>query len=420
MRFLIAAFSLFFTFPVFSFEISIGAEEAILVNAKSGKVLYEKNANTQAFPASTTKIATALYALHLCPNLDRMFTADKEALASITPQAKKQSNYRCPPYWLETDSNHVGIKRNETILFKDLLHAALIASANDACNVIAHGLSQSVPKFVEDLNSYLKMLGCHQTHFKNPHGLHHPEHVTTAYDLAIMAKEALKNRVFRKIVSTVRYTTSQTNLEFERTLSQTNSLLKNGSHFYSKAIGIKTGYTQAAGKNLVAAAQNNDRELIAVVLGYRCARSELYNDVIKLFETAFSEPKMRRTLLLKGEQKLQAKVSGISKLTRTYLAESLAYEYYPSEEPVIKVRVKWNRLVCPIARGTVVGIIQVVDESGIVLKETELCSLEEVQPRFWFVLYHFFKNHRKTTYLFSCGAILIFCLLKPRRRKKMR
>src|SRR3984957_869054 len=223
-------------------QLSVSTEEAILMNAKTGKVLFEKNGYKQAYPASTTKIATALLTLHRCrDHLDILITAERESLASISPQAKRQSDYRSPSHWIETDSTHIGIKQGEELSLNDLLHGMLIASGNDAANVIAQRLGGTIPKFMEDVNDYLKKIGCKNTHFNNPHGLHHPAHMTTAYDLAVMAREGLKDPIFKQIVSTVRYTSAQTNLEFERTFTQTNQLLKKGPFFYQKAIGVKTG-----------------------------------------------------------------------------------------------------------------------------------------------------------------------------------
>jgi serine-type D-Ala-D-Ala carboxypeptidase (penicillin-binding protein 5/6) len=401
-------------------ELSINAEAAILINAKTGKILFEKNAHQMAFPASTTKIATALVALQKSrQGLDITFTAERESVASITPEAKRQSNYRSPPYWLETDGTHVGIKRGEEIRLYDLLHMLLIASANDAANVIAQGLGSTIPKFMEETNAYLKKIGCDNTHFNNPHGLHHPEHVTTAYDLAIMAREGLRDSLFCQIVASVRYTAPQTNLALERHLVQTNQLLKKGSFYYPHATGIKTGFTQTAGKNLVASAQTEDRTLIAVALGYKGSRSELYQDVIKLFESAFNEPKMRQTFLPKGEQKIKTQVAGARNLLKTYLAKSLTYDYYPSEEVAVKVSMHWQIPPLPIAKGTQVGNIKLVDTQGIALCQIPLLALEDLKPTLISqVKTALFKKPlgRKITF----GSMAAFILLLLWRLKKSR
>ena len=243
-----------------SLDLTVNVEAAILINAKTGQVLFEKNCHKPSYPASTTKIGSALFALHKQgKDLSKLIVVERESIASISPQAKKQSNYRSPPHWLETDGTHIGIKRGEEWRLHDLLYAHLVASANDASNAIAQGVGGTIPHFVEEMNEYLKSIGCKNTHFNNPHGLHHPDHVTTAFDLSMMAREGLKNPIFRQIVSTVRYTCPQTNLEAERHLIQHNQLLKKGAHYYSKAIGVKNGFTQRAGKTLVAAAEEEGR-----------------------------------------------------------------------------------------------------------------------------------------------------------------
>jgi D-alanyl-D-alanine carboxypeptidase (penicillin-binding protein 5/6) len=414
-----------YSFPL---DISVGAEEAILMNARTGQILFEKNAQKPAYPASTTKIATALLALYkFREKLDTVFVAEKEALASITPQAKLQSHYRSPPYWLETDSTHIGIKRGEEMKLSDLLYALLVASANDAANVIAQGVGGSIPQFVDEMNAYLKHIGCKNTHFNNPSGLHHPEHVTTAYDLAVMTRKGLQDPLFRRMVASSRYTFPKTNLEYERTLIQSNRLLKQGEYQYKKALGVKTGTTQAAGKNLVAAAQDGDRILIAVALGYRSAkgepRTELYRDVTKMFETAFQEQKVQRILLPSGEQKKITRLIGRRSL-KTYLADPLVYAYYPSEEVAIKASIQWEVPPLPIAVNDRVGKIHILDEQERILHAVPLYALECVQPSLWYhCLHSLLPTHpdRKKRYfqvVFAAGCLATPLMCRRFFRKK--
>ncbi len=406
--------------PLFgdAFHFNIGAESAILINAKTGKVLFEKNGRTKSYPASTTKIATALLALHKGRDqLGRTFVADRETIASISPQAKRQSNYRSPSHWIESDSTHIGIKNGEEFRFYDLLYALLVASANDAANVIAQNLSSSIPDFMVELNDYLQKIGCHDSHYTNPHGLHHPDHVSTAYDLALMAKLALQDPLFRKVVSTPRYICPQTNLVEERTFIQGNHLLRNGSHHYSNAIGVKTGYTSAAGKNLVAAAKSDDRELIIVVLGYRGARSELYDDVIKMFESAFNEKRIRIQLLPHGEQKISAKIPGARGKVRTYLTEAIAYDSFPSEPTSVKLTATWNFPPLPIAKGSQIGTVKIIDAQGTTLKTAPLLTLQEIKPTLWHRLSHFRLGRLLA---FGGGASLLLLFFFAMRRKPSR
>lgn len=388
------------------------------MNAKTGVVLFEKNAHRQAFPASTTKIATAIYALNQCgSDLERKMTATSECIASISPQAKRQSNYRSPSFWLESDGTHIGIRAGEEFRFFDLLCAMMISSANDASNVIALNVGGTIPTFMGNVNHYLKEIGCHDTVFNNPHGLHHPQHFTTAYDLAVMAKVGLNNPIFRKIVSMSRYECPQTNLQYGRTFLQTNMLLRNGSLSYSKALGVKTGTTQAAGKNLVAAAEEDGRCLIAVALGYKGNRSELYQDVIKMFETAFQETKMRRCLIKKGITDLSTSVKGAKGQLVTHLPDGLFYDFYPAEECPVKARVIWEIPPLPIKAGAPVGKIYIIDDRGEQIKETGLYAFEDLKPSLWYrVMHPQRKGGRKL--LFLSGVSAIFLSLWKKRRKR--
>lgn len=384
MKFVLAVFLLFsLSLLAQPLQVSVHAEKAILINGKTGAILFEKEAFTPAYPASTTKIATALYALHKQQaNLAKLVTIKSEALASITPQAKRDSNYRSPPHWLETDSSHISLKKGEEITLDQLLHALLISSANDAANAIAMSTSGSVPKFMHEVNHYLRTIGCTQTEFNNPHGLHHPKHTTTAYDLALMIKAGLEHPKFREIIGKARYTCPQTNFEYERTFVQTNLLMRNGPYNYPKAIGGKTGTTQAAGKNLVAAAEEGDRLLIGVVLGCK-TRAEVYQDMLKLFETAFHETKMRRTLLPIGDTSLTRKVKGAQGKLKTVLPEGLYYDFYPAEDEPVKVQIQWNIPRLPIRKGKEVGIIRLVNEREMIVKQSPILAAGDLRRAIW-------------------------------------
>ena len=186
-------------------KFDIKGDAAILINAQTKTILFSEDAYSLHFPASTTKVATALYALQKAGDkLDMAITAEQDSVASVTQDNKRKSNYTLPTYWLEPDGMHIGIKKGETLTLRNLLEGMLIPSGNDAANVIAQGIGPSIPKLMEGLNVYLKEIGCAHTLFLSPHGLHDPKHQTTAYDLAIITAEALKNPVFCEIVAKTR------------------------------------------------------------------------------------------------------------------------------------------------------------------------------------------------------------------------
>lgn len=407
-----------------SLYFDIVSEAGLLINSETGHILFEKNKDKLLFPASITKAATALYILKKYEKrLDEKVIAKREALASITPQAKKQSNYRCPAYWLDTDGSHIGIKMGEEFALKTLLVAMLIASANDAANVMAEHLEGSIPKFMENMNRFLKELGCTKTHFCNPHGLHHPQHQTTAHDMALIAKAAMQHPQFQDIVSLTYFLCPRTNLSEERYLTQTNNLLRHGPYYYKKATGIKTGSTSQAGKTLLASAKNENRNLIAVVLSSPTTQDR-YADVTKMFEKAFAEKKIRKHLLSAGVQKMKVKIPGGKKNLRVYLREPLYYDYYPSEPRSIKGKIQWTISKLPIMKDQTIGMATAVDNRGKIVARTPLYALETIEPTFFYKVKETVINNKKIiiqslSFVTSISVLIYFFRKKKRRRRSL-
>lgn len=357
-------------------KVRIRAPSAILINAQTGAILFEKQAHQPCFPASTTKIATALFALHKrAQALELLLYASPEALHAVSPRVRRQEH---PPYRLEKGGSSIGLKPKEALSLRSLLYGLLLASGNDAANVIAEGVSGSVALFVQEMNGYLRSIGCHVTTFQNPHGLHHPEHRTTAFDLALMTREAMRLTLFRQIVGASSYLKPKSNLQSEMTFSQHNALLKRGPHFYQKAIGVKTGYTSEAGYNLVAAAKDGERELIAVLLN--CKESEhRFQGAISLFEAAFREAKATRTLFSKAFDTFTHPLKGAKRPLKAVLPEDVTYSYFPSEEPVLSGTVQWRDVVLPVRKGDIVGELQVASSQGQSLVSSSLYAAEDVE-----------------------------------------
>lgn len=363
-------------------NVPVKAESALLINADSGVVLFEKNAHKKQFPASITKVATALYALqHKKYKPSLLIAAEQECIASISEEAKRRSNYKLPSHWVEFNSGHMGIKKGEKLTLNDLMHGMLVASANDAANVIAYQIAGNISEFMNEVNAYILSLGCRNTHFENPHGLHHPQHQTTAHDMAIIVKHALKNSTFREIVKTVRYTRPKTNMQEASILLQTNQLLRKGEFYYDKAIGVKTGRTSHANNNFVAAANDGKRTLIAVLLNVK-ERSDMFKDAIHLFETAFNQPKVEKVLIKPGLQKHVLKLKGTKSLLKTYAAEETSISYYPAEEPQIKAFLVWDSLSLPIAKDQKVGEVLLKTENGATFKKVPLFANEDLKESF--------------------------------------
>jgi D-alanyl-D-alanine carboxypeptidase (penicillin-binding protein 5/6) len=372
--------------------LSVSGEAAIIMNADTGAIIFEKNAHQLHYPASTTKIATALYALQkVADKMDVQIAADQDCIGTVKEEAIRKSNYTMAPHLLIPDGSHIGIKRGEILSLRDLFYGMMVASGDDAANVIAKYAGGTIPLFMQGMNDYVKLLGCLSTTFYNPHGLHHPKQQTTAYDLAILTKEALKNPLFCEMVSTVRYTRPKTNKQEPSTLVQTNRLLRNGPFFYSKAIGVKTGYYSLAGNNLVAAAKDGDRTLITVLLKVK-DRKELFSDTKKMFEAAFSQPKVQRVLLHQGVQKFNLELLAASKAITSYIQEDITIEYYPAEEPTIKCVLMWDKNIeLPISKGEKIGDIVLEIENQKNVHKVPLYAAERVEKKWLYKFKSFFS-----------------------------
>lgn len=259
-------------------NINITAESAILIDASNGDILYEKNSNKQMYPASTTKIMTAILALENC-NLQEEVVIDKET-----------------PF---TEGSRIYVIEDEVFTVEQLLYALLVDSANDSAVALAKHISGNVEEFAKLMNKRAKELGATNTHFTNPNGLPDKEHVTTAHDLAMIAKYAMTIPKFRELVKTPRYQIPPTNKQQEtRYIINSNRFLwgvggRNKIQYKGKWIdikydlidGIKTGYTTEAQQCLVSTAKKNDRRLISVVL--KAIKTNVYLDTRTLLDYGF-------------------------------------------------------------------------------------------------------------------------------------
>lgn len=385
--FLVATCLAFVNLDAKTLELEINSESAILMNAETGAILFEKKPHVLRYPASTTKVATALFALTKASDkLNTLITAEHDAVASISEAAMKKSNYTVPAYWLIPGGTHIGIKKGEELTLETLLYGLLIASGNDAGNVIAQYVGGTIPNFIRELNAYLREIGCKNTTFYNPHGLHHPKHQTTAYDMAIIMKEALKIPKFCEIISTVRYTRPKTNKQEPTVLLQSNKMLRKGKHYYEKTIGGKTGYLSTANHTLVVAAKNGDRTLIAVLLN--AEKNNTFVDAINLFEAAFNQPKIQRVILKKGHQKFELALEGASKPIPTYIEKDITLEYYPAEEPKVQCLLAWKSVIPPIKKDQLVGEIVIQSKEGEMIQKIPLLAEEEVSATWKWKLKH--------------------------------
>ncbi len=228
------------------------AEAALLISPDSGMVLYEKNADERRFPASTTKIMTALITLERVSDLSETVTAEA-------------SDFEL----LSADSSTANIKEGERVTVEDLLYALMLPSANEAAYMLARHVGGTYEEFINLMNQRAQELGCTGTHFSNPCGLHGDDHYTTARDLYKIAYAAMQDETFRDIVSTVQHRMAKTNMHEERTILTTNKLILSSyaEYAYNRCLGVKTGNTSQAGNCFVGYAEYGDAKLYSVVMG---------------------------------------------------------------------------------------------------------------------------------------------------------
>ena len=252
-------------------EPSINAKAALVIEANTGKVIYEKNSKKQNYPASVTKILTAIIVLEKC-DLEETAVVTQKAISNIP------LGYVVAPLF-----------EGEKIKIKDLLYALMLKSANDAAYVLAEHVGGSVEGFSDIMNAKAKEIGCENSNFVNPNGIHNNNHYTTAYDMYLIAKYAMENETFAKIVSTYQYTLPATNkyMNADRIMKNTNEFVNPNSKYYDESIkGIKTGTTIQAGNCLLTNAVKNDCNVITVILGAETSNSK-FSETRKMIDYMF-------------------------------------------------------------------------------------------------------------------------------------
>lgn len=252
----------------------VTSASAMLIDAKTGHVIYQKNPNQKRPVASTTKVMTGLL------TLEKGDLGAKAVASDAATRAGGSSLY---------------LKKGHTMTREQLLWALMLRSANDGAVVLAESNSGSVAKFSKLMNKRAKELGATGTHFNNPNGMPDPKHYSTAHDLSLITRKAMENPFFRQIVRTQSYTLPPTNGSPVTLLENHNRLLKR----YSYTTGVKTGYTDLAGHCLVSSASKGDVDLILVILGGSSA-DQVYVESEKLLKYGFKRFE-RKTLVTAGQ-----------------------------------------------------------------------------------------------------------------------
>ncbi len=339
-------------------EPNILCNSVILIDAETGNVLFEKNSQAKMYPASLTKILTAIIALEK-GNLDDIITVDEDT-----------------PY--EIDGSHIALEPGEKLTLKDLLHALLIESANDAASVIAKHYGGSIENFAEIMNKKAKEIGANNTHFVNPHGLHDKNHYTTAEDLSKISIYAMQNETFREIVKTKSYKINPTNMKEEpRNIYTKNKLLfatgygnqikVNGKYVdakYEGTKGIKTGYTPEAGSCLISYVERNNLKLITVVL--KGAQWDVYADTHNLLNYGFNNFE-EVSLIDKNEfiQNIEV-LDGTSRYISAISQDEFKTIVNKNNSNNIEKKINIFNLTLPIEKDTVIGNIEYVLNNKVI------------------------------------------------------
>jgi len=262
--------ALIFIQPIFAgLPPEIIGESAILMDRKTGSILYKKNAFIEMYPASTTKILTSVLCIE---NMDLS-----------APMEKTNDCIQNVP----SDSSHIGLRVGDTFSVLDGIYAVMLGSDNYVAHELGTFLDGSIENFAIRMNNKATQIGALDSHFVNPHGYHHPDHYTTAYDLALITDYAFKNDTFRNIAKQTDHILERQNNPLNPiSFSHTVQLLQPESPFYSPyTIGGKTGFNTPAGRSLVAVAEKNGMELVGVVL--KSTSPEFFEDMNTLFDYGF-------------------------------------------------------------------------------------------------------------------------------------
>ena len=378
---------LFASFSADAYEdFDLDAKAGLLIEADTGEILYEKNAHQENYPASLTKIMTALL----------VFEAIDEGKLSLSDSVTAtESAFE----GLASDGSTADIVPGETMTVEQLLNCMLIVSANETCNILGEYISGSVEAFVARMNERASELGCEHTHFANATGLHNSQHYTTAWDLYLITREAMKHEKFMEICNSKSYTVPATNMtEKPRELHSTNFLISNWrarGYVYRDAQGIKTGSTPEAGYCLISSAVRGSRHMISVVLGAErvtledgvTIQTRSFSETSRMFDWGFDNFVLRDILSSADLiQEVPVALSSEASYVSTHAAEDLSCLLPNNIEPEDlerTVTLKSETVDAPVAAGDVLGTLT-LSYKDTVYGETELLALNDVSAS-WFL-----------------------------------
>lgn len=380
-------------------EPKIEASAAILIDASNGNILFEKNPNDVMFPASTTKVMTALVTLD----------AVKKGEISLEQPLVFSSEAHDSLPW---DGSSISLKVGEEMKLENLLQGLLIASGNDAALCIAEGVCETVNEFVSRMNQKAKDLKLKNTHFVNPHGLQDKDHYTTVSDMAIIARAAMQYEEFRKIVECAHIYLPETNMSEKRYYINTNNLvsrMRYPYYFYDKATGIKTGSTSEAGYCLVSSAADGDKSVIAVVFNANDL-SQSHNESKALLQyglTQFNIKRLAQKEDIFGEVRVKQASDGTDHILLS--SESNLEVLLPKEADESKIETKTDipeKVYAPIMPGQVIGKAQFLYD-GKKIGEVKLVSTVKIKRH----IFGFLMSFGEWLWSFRTVKVVVFLAL---------
>lgn len=355
----------------------IDAASAIVIDPSTGKIIYEKNSRAKRYPASTTKIMTAVLALeHGNPN--DTITVSEEAC--------------------KTTESSMHLKKGEKIKLDALLYGLLVRSANDAAMCIAEYIGGTESKFAEMMNEKAKLIGANNTHFVNPHGLHDDDHYSTAYDLALMASYAVRIPEFNKYVKVK-------SVKIDRSINKADVVLHNTSSRFLKtyegADGIKTGHTKQAGRCFVGSATHDNWRIISVVLGSKKAGA----DTKALMDFTF---KFYKNINIANKESvftsIPIKYGKINKL-KVMPSKDISIVVSRSDDEVVDTKITITKKTAPIKKGAVVGNLTAYYGKDIINK-ADIIAAETVERSIIAAIWIWFRNIFITILLLLIGLFI--------------
>ncbi|WP_094602821.1 D-alanyl-D-alanine carboxypeptidase DacB [Sporomusa silvacetica DSM 10669] len=334
------------------------AKAAIVMEASTGKVLYSRNANERRYPASTTKVITLITALEY-GNLDDNVTASPNAAT--------------------TEGSSLWLSPGEQLKLRDMLYGIMLVSGNDATVAVAEHISGSVEGFAKLMTEKAHALGAVNSNFVNTSGLPDERHYTTAYDLAKITAYGYKNPLFTQIVSTKQKIIPWPGKDHDRDLYNENRML----WLYDGANGVKTGYTDAAGRCLVSAANRNGIQIVAIVLD----SERMWDDSIKLLDYGFAQlkqvPVITKGDILKTVKIKEGKASNIKLLAANDIILPIADNEHDKFTTVVEAPAK---ITAPIAVGQKLGTVKIM-YNNVEVANTDLIADQPVEKKSFFTIF---------------------------------